>query len=468
MLTDADGITSIDKCLKTYNKIDELDQEASKKAWSQCLIMQPRQVVQPQPPPPSPQPPPPQQPSPLQQPPTNTGTIPAPVVAIAAEETFVDNTNSDGNKKHSNDNMSEEKIRRDDPHENASEQWKKIGLKQTTTNAFSIENITKEITDRINDENNISIKNKTIPVEVGAFIQYYLDLFDVFSFDAKNQLRAGDRSVSAQLLPLYRKHFPPGTLGFTFPRADRSKPPNKHYRVLEGRTIYFVCWEMNIPNLKLIKCFHKNSDGTTCDGDFIHTRWQFRQSLTAMPILDFSGSTDFAIAMQYKCNKCKKTCRATDGKYLHQIPEDLRSAYPVDPKFAINNVQIHLTEACSRMIESLMITHGNGEQLSRMLLEMRGKKHEDLEVQYYNQILRTIRNPSITESDCFPPFDEYFGKDSPSGKTIRSMYQQAKYSSLNRTGISDNMRGTREIQSVGCNLSVSTDYTFAMGKNYQS
>ena len=199
-----------------------------------------------------------------------------------------------------------------------------------------------------------------------------------------------------------------------------------------------------------------------------HDRWQFRKNITAIPVLDFSGSTDFGVPMQYKCNKCKKTCNGTDGNYFHQIPEDLRSAYPVDPRFAINNVQIHLTEASSRIVESLMITHGNGDQLSRMLLELRGKKHEDLEVQYYNQILRTIRSPSITESDCFPSFNEYFGKDSPSGVTLRSMYQNAKYSSLNRTGISDNMRGTREIQSVGCDLSVSTDYTFAMGKNYQS
>ena len=49
----------------------------------------------------------------------------------------------------------------------------------------------------------------------------------------------------------YRQHFQPGTIGFTFPPDDQCLPPDYYYNQLEGRTLYFARWELNIPGIRL-------------------------------------------------------------------------------------------------------------------------------------------------------------------------------------------------------------------------
>ena len=94
-------------------------------------------------------------------------------------------------------------------------------------------------------------RGKTVPMVVAAGIQTLLDLIPVRFKSGMNQLRCGKQnSITTKKLVAYRKKFPPGTIGFTFPKADKSKPPNHYYTQLEERTIDFVCWDLNIPNFE--------------------------------------------------------------------------------------------------------------------------------------------------------------------------------------------------------------------------
>ena len=55
---------------------------------------------------------------------------------------------------------------------------------------------------------------------------------------------------------------------------------------------------------------------------------------------------------------------------------------------------------------------------------------------------------------------------SPTGDQICTSQMQAASSGLNSIKLSDNMRHTQEIQSVGCNVSSASDHTFQAIKNY--
>ena len=94
----------------------------------------------------------------------------------------------------------------------------------------------------------------------------------------------------------YKKQFPPGTLGSTFPRDDKTRQPDPYYSQLEGRTIYFVRWELNVPGIHLKCPSCPNQDDA---GELIHEKYDFRL-LTgfATALQGIEGETDWAVAMK--------------------------------------------------------------------------------------------------------------------------------------------------------------------------
>jgi hypothetical protein len=59
----------------------------------------------------------------------------------------------------------------------------------------------------------------------------------------------------------------------------------------------------------------------------------------------------------------------------------------------------------------------------------------------------------------YPPLDEWTGQSYPDGGKFREIYEEAQQSTLTRTGIPEVERYTREIQGVGCSLSMAQDHT---------
>jgi hypothetical protein len=135
-------------------------------------------------------------------------------------------------------------------------------------------------------------------------------------------------------------------------------------------------------------------------------------------------------------------------------------AYPVEPRFAIQKL-VHLSRPLSCTVLKFMVTHGNGEQLSKLIHQTQGERYEDIEESYYSQCMDTG-----TCLGRLPLSVDWIGAYSPTGQDIRLLYKIAAESLLTPTGISDKDRHKREIQLVGCQVSTASDHTFAALRNY--
>ena len=108
---------------------------------------------------------------------------------------------------------------------------------------LSAERIVDEIKKRIGVDDNKQTRSQRrstkIPEEVIALFDYLIPLLPNRYHSGTNtiMIREGISSPTKIKLDYYRKLFPPGTFGFIVPPSDKSKPPDPHYQVIEGRKI---------------------------------------------------------------------------------------------------------------------------------------------------------------------------------------------------------------------------------------
>ena len=107
---------------------------------------------------------------------------------------------------------------------------------------LSADTIKREINARIiSPQDYKGMKKAThIPIEVAAIFDYIISLLPTRYKTGTNKIMAGKRSLSRHQLQFYRKHFPPGHMGFLVPPSDKTQPPDLHYSILEGRRFFFV------------------------------------------------------------------------------------------------------------------------------------------------------------------------------------------------------------------------------------
>lgn len=108
-------------------------------------------------------------------------------------------------------------------------------------------------------------------------------------------------------------------------------------------------------------------------------------------------------------NKCK--CKANDGHLLAMLPPEYQNGYPVDPRYALEKKETHINSTVSRLMDKMMVTHRNGEQLSALLHELHGEHHLDRDNEYYSQAINT----KTRISKALPSFEDSIGRYSPSG-----------------------------------------------------
>ena len=122
-------------------------------------------------------------------------------------------------------------------------------------NVYSIDNLKKKINGLMAAPTYQMKNSKSVPMVVGAAIETLCELQKVRCKANSNSLMASNPSTEGyKKLQQYRKVCPPGTIGFTFPRDDKSKQPDFHYSQLEGKTIYMTRWELNVPGI-FLPCF---------------------------------------------------------------------------------------------------------------------------------------------------------------------------------------------------------------------
>ena len=330
---------------------------------------------------------------------------------------------------------------------------------------LSPERITTEINLRMDHPYTIQRmkKKRMLSMPVSAFIEYLLDLFP-FRFDKNNNMKGGKNK---EAFKFYQRSFRPGTLSFKVPCASSIDPrPCPNYKAIEGRTFYLVNWHLNIPGIDL-RC-HKPSNGiyNICNGNFIHqSSYDYKENDAVTIVLDPEGNTNYAVSMRYKCNRCKQVLKGNDGELFGHLPYHHRKGYDVDPKYATG--QKHLTMSASNIMERVMVKDGSGDMISHMFHEMRGLQYEHVNNDYFSQVNHENKDDDYIATNLLEEQD-YQGKYMHTGITLRSLYTKGAYSNLTTTGVSNYMRHTREIQSVGCSSAVSTDLTYAVNKNYHS
>ena len=306
----------------------------------------------------------------------------------------------------------------------------------------------------------MSNDSNSVPMVIGAAIEALLEVQTTRCKKGTNELQL-KTAIPRKNYEIYKKQFLPGTLGFTFPRDDKTKEPDPYYSQLEGRTIYCVRWELNVPGIHLKCPCCPNQDNA---GELLHQKYDFRQVAGfATALIGVKGETDWAVSMKYKCNKCQTTfLRGNDGRLLATLPAQLRNAYPVDPRYAKEGATRHLQASLTNVMEPFMITHGNGNQLCILLMELMAANHLRYQLEFLSQARdtkTTVKLPPVGLKDWIGPW-------SPSGQDLRDLRNEAATSTLTSTGVSDKDRVCREIQSVGASKSTCNDHTFRVMSNY--
>jgi hypothetical protein len=297
------------------------------------------------------------------------------------------------------------------------------------------------------------------PVPILHMVQYFLDQFNVRRSTGSTQNDLPQTACFMRAMEFYRRHLPSGT--FKFPEEDRvsEDPPSPHYHSIEGQTIFFVAWELTFPGIKL-KCTKP-----CCNGELGHDRFDFTKNRSLFPIIDQSGNVSWACVMQYKCTVCEARVSGNDGTLLSSLPAPIRDAYPVHPKYATTKFgKYHLSMEMSDDLEDCMLTYSNAEYVSKKMYKRQNKEYLKRIQSYMDWCY--CRHWDYTQHRSYPKVEDWSTQYPPTGDSLRKLYNEAKRSSLTETELSDHMRHTQEIQSVGCRLSSASDHTVDVTRNY--
>jgi hypothetical protein len=160
-----------------------------------------------------------------------------------------------------------------------------------------------------------------------------------------------------------RKWFPLHTMEMNIPvHREVGEMVNPHYHSIEGQSLFFVHWEAHFPGIKLAcPCT------SGCQGYLKADRTNFSKNKKLFPLFRLSGPPTWCIVMSYVCTDCKTRIDGNDGRLLVSLPEYIRNAYPVEPKFASSTSSLHLDRDLTHWMEELMLTYGNGDLLSRII-----------------------------------------------------------------------------------------------------
>mmetsp|Transcript_40535 Transcript_40535/g.97834 ORF Transcript_40535/g.97834 Transcript_40535/m.97834 type:complete len:487 (+) Transcript_40535:216-1676(+) len=289
------------------------------------------------------------------------------------------------------------------------------------------------------------------PLVFSAAIQVLLDTQSKIKFrKGTNQIDPNMGHLGQRQLQAYQKVFPPGTMGFAFPKDDKTEKADAVFLQLEGRTIYVVRWELNIPGI-VLKCPFCNS------GELIHQEYDFHEDATTTALWNPSGDIDFACSMNYKCNECHEQCKANDGRLLASLGAHFSNSYPVDPRYVLPDEPIHLHQSLSRLMEIILVKMAENDEsnsvetFAEVLQQLQRTRHAELRNQYLEQVAFSKEhdaasgNVAAAKSLDFPKLDEWRGAfNVPTGnmlKTLADAVAEAKWAKSSTATTNAKMRG---------------------------
>ena len=244
----------------------------------------------------------------------------------------------------------------------------------------------------------------------------------------------------------YNKYFQPGECFFKFPQPVKVPSPNYHSII--GQSIFVLDWHLSHPAIALA-CYECKQTSLQ------HDRSNFKKHRKLFPVWLPSGMVSWGSCMLYDCTNCGERYAANDGRLLAMLPTHVRSAYPVEPRYASGAFHFHMN--ATDELEPIIKTYGSGTFYCKKLYRTMG-------LQYLRKV-ETYLSESPTSS--YVTFEEWTNRSyPPSGQSIRKYYQDAERSCLAPYGVSNFDRYEREIQGVTTSSVVAIDWTFQIIKNY--
>jgi hypothetical protein len=325
-----------------------------------------------------------------------------------------------------------------------------------------------ELDKRMNsDQSQVLVLGCNAPRGISHMVHY---IMGEFSHRKAKAGSADDQPKTAAYLEAqrkYREYFVPGEIKFTFPK-EASKLPSPHYHALQKTSYIHVDWEMSHPGADLCcyECHEKEKDpgeGVKPRVKLAHDRTNFTKNRNLFPIFDQGGSVIWASVMVYCCPQCSTRYPGNDGRLLQMLDPQVRQAYPVHPRYALEGATWHLTKELSDDLDDTMLTYGNGDFFSR---KMYNRKFRDFEERLENYFHCLLGEEVDEEHECYIPMRDWIGEFPPPGEALRTLHERAQRSSLNQIGMSNYQRHKLEIQSVGSSKVFSIDWTFAVLRNY--
>jgi hypothetical protein len=297
----------------------------------------------------------------------------------------------------------------------------------------------------------------------------FLDLYSDVKKSAPLPMVALARHVAIDLVPnkSLGSLVPPHTMTLTVPvHRVVGQQLDPHYHSIEGQQLLLVQWETHFPGLILqCPCYG-------CVGTLKEDRTNFSKNKKLFPLFRAHGPPSWCIVMSYTCKACKTRFEGNDGQLLISLPEYVRNAYPVYPKYAGKGATFHIDRNCADLVDYLMPTYGNGDMLARLMFTKINKEYLKQFTEYLSfwkgfQFVASKAEDIVTPP-LYPKKDgEFITVYPPTGESIRELFDMASLSNRTSYGISDQDRCTREIQSVGTNSMFAQDHTFQVVKNYQ-
>ena len=289
-------------------------------------------------------------------------------------------------------------------------------------------------------------QKSSVPIPVYAAAKYFTDNILPKRVISKKTKKFYDTEYATEEINRYRNNFG-DNMFVQFQLHNHKGSLDPYIHSICGVRLYIVQWELFSPQL----CLPCPNEG--CNGNLCHTRTNFSKNKNLFPIYRLDGQPDWAIIMKYQCNCCTAIFDGNDGRVLINIPEYIRKQYPVYPRYATG--KWHLSKSCSDLFEEIMMTYGNGDFFSRLLYNAINKKYlakiEDFLSYHVHEKHECLSYPAKN--------GEFLSCSIPGGDALRNLYEQVSKSTLNYMGISDDMRHTREIQSVSCNVMFAQDHT---------
>jgi hypothetical protein len=112
---------------------------------------------------------------------------------------------------------------------------------------------------------------------------------------------------------------------------------------IEGLNLIYVDWELHFGAELKIRCpMRMDVDCAQCVGYLKRQCSNFSKNQKLFPIFCMNGVPSWCVVKPYVCNSCNVRIKGNHGRLLMCLPEYVRNAYPVEPKFAYSKSTYHL------------------------------------------------------------------------------------------------------------------------------